>query len=347
MSKTLEEILIENDITLQPSGARWVAKCPFHEGDRSPSFTVYPGGTYFCFGCRAWGDAVKFLVDYKKMPPDEALDYVGIDYKTPKRKEVIKIKDTSKVWPFLYECAKKYHEALLENQGALEYLKSRGLSLDTVNRYMLGYTDGSTLNLEQIFDVSMAIEYGLMTPGGYESLNHRITIPNIPKEGLCDYIIGRTVTNDKIRYLGIKTPKPIFGLADAWASPILFIVEGQFDWLLLREWGYPSVVSGGTHVTNTNINILKQKNVVIVPDNDVPGLDAAVAMKMRLGSNSIILDYQDLGVKDVSEASSLAEGRQEFARLVKEQLPWNTFSYSPTLMKSFPALEGIPHLDWT
>lgn len=347
MAKTLDQVLGENGIVLHESGPRWVAKCPFHEGDRSPSFTVYPGGTYFCFGCRAWGDAVKFLVDYKKMPPDEAMDYVGIDYKTPKRKEVIKIKDTSRVWPFLYECAMKYHKALMENQGALEYLKSRGLSLDTIKRYVLGYSDGSTLNLQLIFDIAMATEYGLLNANGYELLSHRITIPNIPREGLCDYIIGRTVTNDKIKYLGIKTPKPLLGLADAWASPILFIVEGQFDWLLLREWGFPSIASGGTHVTNTNINILKQKNVVIVPDNDVPGLDAALALKMRLGSNSIILDYSSMGIKDVSEAAQLSGGKEEFLHLVKEQIPWNTFSYSPALMKPFPVLTDFPHSAWT
>src|SRR6185369_6639079 len=93
MSKTLQEVLEENNIqTFESSNGRRVANCPFHEGDRHPSFTLYPNETYYCFGCKAWGNPVKFLVDYKKMDTASAIAYVGVAYDLPRaEKRVIKV----------------------------------------------------------------------------------------------------------------------------------------------------------------------------------------------------------------------------------------------------------------
>lgn len=343
MSKNLKEVLEENGLELQTSGVRFIAKCLFHGGgDRTPPFTVYPNDTYYCFVCAVWGDAVKFLVDYKGMSPDEALTYVGEDYKQQRRKrEVIKIKDKSKVWPFLYEVAEKYHENLLETPGAMMYLRSRGLSDESIKRHKLGYTDGGVLNITNSLEFALAVEYGVLTEKGYERLSHRITIPNIPEAGACDYIIGRTVTNERVRYLGITTPKPIYGLAEAWNSPIIFITEGQFDWLVLREWGFPAVVVGGTHIQNTNLMILKQRKIVIIPDNDAEGIKAGLRLKVALGVEAMILDYGELGVKDVGELGNKNGIKKEFIELVRKQIKWELSTSSPILAKSYPVLNEL------
>ena len=41
-------------IHLQESGSRWKTLCPFHS-EKTPSFVVYPDGTYHCFGCSKHG----------------------------------------------------------------------------------------------------------------------------------------------------------------------------------------------------------------------------------------------------------------------------------------------------
>lgn len=331
------EVLEENGVKLQKSGVRFIAKCPFHGGgDRTPPFTVYPNETYFCFNCKVWGDSVKFLVDHVGMAPDAAMDYVGEDYRTKKVKQVIRIRDKGKVWPLLYEVADTYHKNLLQTKGALMYLQSRGLSKETISKYKIGYTDGSVLDIKTTLEVSLAIEYGILNEKGYEMMSHRITIPNIPEEGACDYIIGRTITHDKVKYLGTRTPRTIYGLSDAWQSSVLFITEGQFDWLVLREWGYPSIVVGGTHVQATNIAVLKQRNVVIVPDNDAAGINAAVSLKAKLGNGAMILDYAAMDVKDISEAATKEGAKDEFEKLVREQVKWGLNSLNPILARSFP-----------
>lgn len=344
MGKNLVEVLTEYGLTLQKSGVRFIAPCPFHGGgDRTPPFTVYPNETYFCFGagCGVWGDAVKFLVEKQGMTPDQAMEYVGVDYRQTRRKTTIKIKDTAKAWPFFYQVADKYHQNLMASPGPLLYVKSRGLSLESIKKHKIGYTDGGVLNLQWAEEHKMAVEYGILSDKGYEILSHRIVIPNIPEPGMCDAMTGRTVINDKIRYLNIRTPKVFYGLSETWASPVLFVTEGHFDWLVLREWGYPSIVVGGTHQKDIDIAILKQRNIVIVPDNDAAGIKAGLQLKNKVGPNAVMLDYTSMDTKDIGEVALKEGAKEEFEKLVREQVPWPLSTLSPTLAKSYPILKEL------
>jgi DNA primase len=331
MGKGLLEVLAENNISLQKrSGGRWVAHCPFHEGDRSPSFTVYPNMTYFCFGCRAWGDAVKFLVDYKNMPVYMAMEYVGEEFRKRFDKKTIKIGNSTAAWSLLYQAAEEYHKFLRQTPGAVSYLHYRGLTDKTINKYRIGFSDGAVLTLSSVEDYKIATDVGLINEDGYEMLSHRITIPNIIQSmKACDFIIGRTVTKEKMKYLGLRIPKPIYGLMDVADSPIVFIAEGQFDWLMLRQWGYPSIVIGGTHIQSYNLVALRSKKVVIVPDNDAVGLKAAIDITNKL-TNSMILDYKSLDVKDIAELGTRENGMEMFDEIVKEQVSWIS-GMSPTI----------------
>ncbi|MFL5848832.1 MAG: CHC2 zinc finger domain-containing protein, partial [Solirubrobacteraceae bacterium] len=56
---------------LRRVGSRWVGLCPFHD-ERTPSFSVNAEQKlYYCFGCEAKGDAIRFVEE------TEALDFPG------------------------------------------------------------------------------------------------------------------------------------------------------------------------------------------------------------------------------------------------------------------------------
>lgn len=337
----LLEILEENNIKLiSSSGDRKVAKCPFHEGDNTPSLTIYPNETYYCFACESWGDAVKFLVDYKNMSPSDAMAYVGEVVGTPKREsKVIKVKDTVATWKFLGEVVEDYHKFLLETPGALNYLHKRGLTDKTIRKYKIGYTDGHVLNLVFAYDWGMALKLELINESGREFLSHRITIPNLIGGGDADFLIGRTVNNGKPKYLGVRMPKPLFGYYEVRDSPIIFIAEGQFDWLVLRQWGYPAVILGGSHLTKAHQMLLYEKKVVLIPDNDVVGAGTIETLRNKL-SNFSYVDYSSLGVKDISELAQQDGGEEKFATLVKEQQPWIITSTSTKILaRWFPTFQ--------
>lgn len=53
--------IIGSRVELTKRGSRYTGRCPFHD-DRIPSLFVNPKTqSFFCFGCRAEGDANEFL----------------------------------------------------------------------------------------------------------------------------------------------------------------------------------------------------------------------------------------------------------------------------------------------
>ncbi len=341
MAKTLLEVLNEQKIELfQSSNGRFVAHCPFHEGDRSPSFVVYPNETYYCFGCKVWGNPVKYLVD-KGWTASKAIEYVGVDYKIPTtQKRVIKIKNTLRTGRFLFNIAEQYHQYLLMTIGPMKYLNDRGLNEATIKRHKIGYSDGSVLGFEPIGSYELAEEIGLINKGGYDALSHRIIIPNIIEEQYCDFMTGRTVINAKPKYLGLRMPKPIMGFHQYRHSPILFMVEGQFDWLLLRQWGYPAIVMSGSHINKHNQQLLRGKFIVYIPDNDEVGKKAAELIIEKFGQvNTAIIDISESGCKDISE---WVQKENRLAELIFNQLAYEAtcdiLSLNQTWMKFVPQL---------
>jgi len=68
------EEFIGRYIELYTSGQNYKARCPFHE-DRNPSFVVYPKTQSFhCYGCRAHGDVLSFLMRKESLTFPEALN---------------------------------------------------------------------------------------------------------------------------------------------------------------------------------------------------------------------------------------------------------------------------------
>jgi len=353
MSKSLLEVLPEQGIQImESSNGRWVAVCPLHDGDHDPSFTIYThNDTYFCFGCSAWGDPVKFLCDYKGWDTKQAQEYVGVDYeyKKAEKARIIKTRDALRTWGFLSYVTGIYHDNLLRTTGARDYLRRRGLSDDTIRIQRMGYTDGRVLRIEFANDYSIAHECGLINAQGYEVMSHRITIPNFcdPLRERVDFIMGRTVTNDRIKYLGTRMPKPIFGFYEFAKSPILLIAEGQFDWLMLKQWGFPATVLSGTNLPKYHHALLRDKFVVIVPDNDAAGKLSAVKLHSAL-RNSVILDYSSLGVKDVGELGAKEDGQESFLQIIQEQEWYKDILLSKAhWMKWLPTSLQITSLDLT
>ena len=58
-------------------GARWVGRCPFHD-ERTPSFSVNAvDKLYFCFGCQAKGDLIRFVQEKEGLEFAEAVEWLA------------------------------------------------------------------------------------------------------------------------------------------------------------------------------------------------------------------------------------------------------------------------------
>lgn len=67
-------------LPMRRSGSRYVMNCLFH-ADRRPSLTLYPGtGGFYCFSCRAHGDAARLYQQALGLKPLEAAKRLCDDF---------------------------------------------------------------------------------------------------------------------------------------------------------------------------------------------------------------------------------------------------------------------------
>lgn len=70
--------LISSRVKLTKRGKDWYGQCPFHSGDRTPSFSVVPAKHFFhCHGCGAHGDALDFVMRTEGLSLIEAARRLG------------------------------------------------------------------------------------------------------------------------------------------------------------------------------------------------------------------------------------------------------------------------------
>ena len=156
----------------------------------------------------------------------------------------------------------------------------------------------------------------VLTRGGAEFLAGRIVVPDL-SGGRPQWLIGRDfdddLPDDAPVHLGLPGAKPLLGLDDARSSPTVIVVEGSFDYLTLRMWGYPVVATLGTHLRSDLVEALRGfQRQYLVLDNDDAGLEATLTLLQELGSTAIPVALPD-GIKDPSQLATLVDGRELFA----------------------------------
>ena len=150
----IEEVRSKNDIVdvisdyvkLQRKGSSYFGLCPFHN-EKSPSISVSPGKQmYYCFGCGAGGNVFTFIMEYENYSFVEALKYLAdrAGVQLPEVEYSKEAKAASDFKSMLLEIQKKaasfYYYQLRQESGkpALDYLKGRQLSEDTIKKFGLG-----------------------------------------------------------------------------------------------------------------------------------------------------------------------------------------------------------------
>ena len=124
----IQEVLLRADIVdvlseyvlLKKGGTNYKGLCPFHN-EKTPSFTVSPAkGLYYCFGCQASGNVVRFLMQHETLVFPDAVRLLatryGVNIPEPasdRRQDVLK--------PFytLHQAATNFfHQCLLRDPAA-------------------------------------------------------------------------------------------------------------------------------------------------------------------------------------------------------------------------------------
>src|ERR1700677_2817253 len=206
--------VIGRRVRLARSGRQWKGCCPFH-GEKSPSFYVYDDH-YHCFGCGAHGDAISFVMQSQGLSFMEAVTQLAAEagLEVPKsspeaaeaerrRLDVVGVLDAAQV---------HYQRrlALPEGKAARDYLLGRGLTVETVARFGLGWAgDRGALIADlsrQGIDGEQLVEAGLIrrdeeTGRSFELFTQRGMFPIRDRRGKIVSFGGRVLGAGQPKYV--------------------------------------------------------------------------------------------------------------------------------------------------
>lgn len=367
---TIEEIRLKNDIVdvisgyvkLQRKGSSYFGLCPFHN-EKSPSFSVSPGKQmYYCFGCGAGGNVFTFVMEYENYSFPEAVkflaDRVGVDLPEQEYNEEMKKQQDlkSSILDLNKMAANYFYFQLRQENGrlAMDYLKGRELSDETIKGFGLGYankySDDLYLYLKKkgISDELLS-QSGLMNVdekhGMYDKFWNRVIFPIMDVNGRVIGFGGRVMGDGKPKYLNSPETKVfdksrnLYGLNIARTSrkKNLLVCEGYMDVISLHQAGFINAVASlGTALTTQHASLLKRytEEVVLTYDSDEAGMKAAlraIPILKAAGLSAKVLDMKPY--KDPDEFIK-ALGAEEFQDRIDHAV--NSFFFEiDVLQKSY------------
>ena len=287
----------------QGKGDFW-APCPFHQ-EKTASFHVDDRkGFYYCFGCQAKGDALKFVQETQNVPFMEAVELLAREagMTMPERDPGDRQRaDRRTLLIDVMEQAVRYYRMQLMGGQAAEaraYLDRRGLSEAQREQWGIGFAPDSRNGLWQHLTQAgiapdLIIEAGLCArpdDGGqpYDRFRGRIMFPIRDARDRAIAFGGRAMAeNARAKYLNSpETPlfdkgRTLYNIGPARAAmgkgTPLIVAEGYMDVIALVGAGFTGAVAPlGTAITEDQLRLLWRMHdePVVALDGDTAGLRA-------------------------------------------------------------------------
>lgn len=349
----LVEVLTPH-VQLTRSGAAYKGLCPFHE-EKTPSFIIQRGeGHYHCFGCGAHGDAIQFLMTHVRMSFAEAVESLAERFQVPL--EEVEQDDRPKGPPkplmkdALLRASHFYQYCLLhtlDGHAALDYLYNRGIDLEFILRFELGYAPRAPQLLqktlaEQKIAPALLEEVGLSSRGR-DFFFDRITIPIRDATGAIVGFSARKFRPDTTGGKYINSPETplfkksnmLFGLSFSRKTIAkekkALIVEGQIDALRLIHSGFAWTVAGqGTAFGEMQAKELIQlgvRQVYLALDGDTAGQEAAVKIGNFFQKDGVEVLVVPLPEKSDPDSFLQEKGPDEWVKLLEKSKDYLTFVF--------------------
>ncbi|MDO8504603.1 MAG: DNA primase [Candidatus Liptonbacteria bacterium] len=334
--------VISGYLKLTKSGINYKARCPFHN-EKTPSFFISPERQiWHCFGCAKGGDMFGFIQEVEGVEFPEALRTlaqkagVTLEYSSGN----FPAKDGKAVLYEVCETSARFFEKQLYQSGAgkraLEYLKNRGLTDETMKEFRLGFAPSDWESLSvflrnyghkdgEIVDAGLAIKRD-GSNGIYDRFRSRIVFPIADLNGQVVGFTGR-VFAESVEALAkeegqakyINTPQTaiydksriLYGLHKAKTEirreDKCVMVEGNMDALMSYQAGVKNVVAtSGTALTPSHLKIIQRytANLGLCFDTDQAGAMATrrgIGLALADGLNVKVVEIEDKECKDPAD----------------------------------------------
>ena len=361
--------IIGESVPLRKAGTTWKGLCPFH-GERTPSFVVTPAReSWHCFGCGLGGDIFSFVMQREGIDFPAALRLLaaraGVELDERTTREDARKRRLREV---LEAAIAFYHAVLTESRHgrtALDYLRGRGFTDETIGTFQLGYApDGwETLSRalrtkrgatdDELETVGLALRG--RRGGVYDRFRGRVIFPIRDAAGNATGLGGRILERAGGPAEGAperdRGPKylnsPATPLFDKSRSLYLIdraraamrrtgravIVEGYTDALMAHQAGFQNVVAGlGTALTAAQVELVTRyaPAIALAYDVDPAGQSAGTfgATELTALISEIQRSRAPIGLTEVGVVR-LPEGRDPDEVIRDERATWESATAEP------------------
>ncbi len=304
-NRVILSTLVQEKVPLKKRGKTYIGCCPFHN-EKTPSFHVDDDkGKYHCFGCGANGDAINYVQEKNGFKFIDAVHYLAekVNLSVPKKTEAARFENAQKndLYKIMEDATVWMQENLQKTIGseASDYLKKRGLSKETIQKFRIGFAPNDYSKLHTFLISKYSLEnlqkVGLIyindkTKIPTDRFRNRIMFPISDQKGRVIAFGGRSLDNQtQPKYLN-SSDTPLFSKSHVLYNHYLakqnlttitgyVVVEGYLDVISLDQNGFTSAVAPlGTAVTEDQLSMLWKHQVppLFCFDGDQAGYNAAV-----------------------------------------------------------------------
>jgi DNA primase len=345
--------VIAPKVRLIRRGRESTGLCPFHN-EKTPSFTANDDKAFYhCFGCGAHGDIITFVMETEALNFPEAVEKLAgmaglaVPRQSPEERE--RAKDRATLQQVMEQACAWFENQLAQPGGrqALDYLRGRGFSDDTIGQFRLGYAPDGRGRLGQALEArditrDQLVEAGLvkLPDGGGEPRDYffnRVIFPITDRRGQVIAFGGRILGDGQPKYLNspetslFHKGRVLYNSAlareAARAAGTVVVVEGYTDVIALAQAGLSQTVAPlGTALTEEQMLALWRMvdEPVLCFDGDNAGQRAAFRAAERalpLLQPGKSLRFVALPAGEDPDSLVRARGRAGFDELLAKARP--------------------------
>ncbi|MDR2098233.1 MAG: DNA primase [Spirochaetaceae bacterium] len=347
LNSRIDAVAVVGDyVKLEKKSGRWWGRCPFHN-EKTPSFTVDPERkTYYCFGCHEGGGVINFVMEMDKVSFPEAVELLAKRFGVPVIREnsggpvnTDELDRKKEDLAGLYRRVAGSFSYILtgteEGRDALDYVKGRGVSEESIRRFRLGYAPADPFWLHRFllskgYSASFLTESALFTKANPRRsfFSGRLIFPIADRQGRIVAFGGRILGVDGPKYLNsaesliYKKRETLFAL-DLAMNEIrntkeVIVAEGYMDVIALHEAGIQNAVAPlGTAFTEEQAKLLGRwvNRIKLLFDSDAAGRTAAAKSILTVRSAGL----PAFVVRPEGEAASVFAHCKDPADILKEK----------------------------
>ncbi len=298
-------------VPLTQRGSSWWGCCPFHN-EKTPSFSVDEDRKFFyCFGCHKGGNVIKFVQEMEKLDFADAVEMLakksGVkliyeDSGSEFQREDPNRKLKDEYMDLYTRVSTSFHYMLMETEAgrfALDYVRSRGLTDETIEKFKLGYSPADRKWLygflrKKNYSEGFLDGSGLFSKKfkGYAFFSDRLMFPIFNRNGNVVAMGGRFLrgdadkspkylnSGDLIQYRKGETLYAFnFAKEELRRSRKVIFCEGYMDCIAYHQCGITYAVAPlGTALTEEQVKMVKPfvSTVLLSFDSDGAGQQATL-----------------------------------------------------------------------